>query len=530
MKKVLSVILIFILAFMAGCSNVNEVSVIDDNYRNYYEIFVRSFYDSDDNGIGDIKGVIAKLDYLKDNNYKTRNDLGIDGIWLMPIMPSPSYHKYDVIDYYSIDPQYGTMEDFEELIEGSTERGIKVIIDLVINHTSAKNPWFLGAKKSLAIEPCGNDVCIHAELCREHNKFVEFYNFSKEKKSGYHSKDMPAGWYYEGVFWDQMPDLNLDNAEVQREIEDIGKFWIDKGVSGFRLDAVTSFYTGNITKNVEFLKTFSDKMKSYEKDVYIVGEAWNDANTVSEYYKSGIDSLFNFPLADTTGKIVTSIRNKNGAQFSKTLEEWQGKIKKINSGAISASFISNHDMGRSAGFLARNLASEKMAASLYLMAPGNSFIYYGEEIGMIGSGKDENKRLPLLWSINDKKGITDAPPNANYAETLEAGVMEQEKDEDSLLQYYKKAIRIKNENPEIQRGLLTSIDFGNEAVCAYSLEYENSKVYVIHNLSEVQVEIKLKDEEYSKIKIKGELTASGGELVLKQGSLTMPSMSTAILK
>jgi alpha-amylase len=530
MKKFLLTIVVFTMSFMGGCSTKEKINITDDNYRNYYEIFVRSFYDSDGNGIGDIKGVIEKLDYLKDNDYKAMKDLGIDGIWLMPIMPSPTYHKYDVMDYYSIDPQYGTMEDFEQLISKSKERGIKVIIDLVLNHTSAKHPWFVSARKSLAIEPCGKDVCIHTELCRQHNKYVNFYNFSQERKSGYHSKDMPEGWYYEGVFWDQMPDLNLDNPEVLKELEAIGKFWIDKGVAGFRLDAVTSFYSGNTTKNVEFLKSFNKKMTALKEDVYIVGEAWSDSNTISEYYESGVDSFFNFSNADTTGKIVASVRSRNGAQFVKNLETWQAKLKGINPKAIDAPFISNHDMGRSAGFLARNLANEKMAASLYLMAPGNSFIYYGEEIGMLGSGKDENKRLPFLWSTADKKGITDAPPGADYSVALEAGVMEQERDEASLLHFYKKAIRIKNENPEIQRGVLTSIDFGNAAVGAYSLEYNNSKVYVIHNLSQEAVELKLTSEEYSKLKLKGTLTAADGAPVLKGGSLTMPKMSTVILK
>jgi glycosidase len=530
MKKVLLLMLISSMFIIGGCSSRKDVQVMNDNYRNYYEIFVRSFYDSDSNGIGDIKGVIEKLDYLKDKEYKTNKDLGVDGIWLMPIMPSPTYHKYDITDYYSIDPEYGTMEDFQELIKKAHERGIKVIIDLVVNHSSSKHPWFLSAKKSLEIEPCGKEVCTYPELCREHNKYVKYYNFSKEKKSGYQSKEMPAGWYYECVFSDNMPDLNLDNLEVVKEIEDIGKFWIDKGVDGYRLDAVTSYYTGNTTKNVAFLSTFNEKMKSYKKDIYMVGEAWTEANTLSEYYKSGIDSFFNFPYADATGKLVTTIRNRDGAAFSKSLEAWQNKIREIDQKAIDAPFISNHDMGRSAGFLAKNLASKKMGASLYLMAPGNSFIYYGEEIGMLGSGKDENKRLPLLWSTTDKKGMTNAPPNANYTAAIETGVMEQQEDKNSLLQFYKQAIKIKNENPEIQRGVLTSIDVGDHTICAYSLQYENSKVYVIHNLSEKEVNVKLSSKDYGKLKLIGELITNGEKLNLKDNNLKMPSMSTAILK
>jgi alpha-amylase len=532
MKKLpLAVIILttVLIVFLAGCSKKDEIKTIDDNYRNYYEIFVRSFYDSNGDGIGDIRGMTEKLDYLKDNSNRS-NSLGIDGIWLMPIMPSPTYHKYDVTDYYSIDSQYGTMEDFEDFISACEERGIKVIIDLVLNHSSAQHPWFLSAKQSIGIEPCGEEVCTHKQLCREHNKHINFYNFSREKRAGYHSVGMPSGWYYEGVFWDQMPDLNLDNEEVIKELEAIGKFWIDKGVSGFRLDAVTSFYTGNTSKSVGFLKDFIAKMKEYKEDVYIVGEVWADANTTAQFYESGIDSLFNFPFADSTGRIVTTVRNKNGAAFSKAVEAWQQRIRDINPRAIDAPFLSNHDMGRSGGFLARDLALQKMAASLYLMLPGNSFIYYGEELGMLGSGIDENKRLPFVWSVTDTTGITNAPSNANYTETIEAGVMEQEKDENSLLQFYKRAIRIKNENPEIQRGIVTSIDLDEEVICAYSLEYENSMVYIIHNLSEEAVELNLFGEEYSKLKLRGALTAEGGKISFKRGVLLMPARSTAVLR
>ncbi|MEG2018150.1 MAG: alpha-amylase family glycosyl hydrolase, partial [Clostridium sp.] len=251
MKRTVLALLIVTVSMLSGCSKKAEVKENDDKYKNYYEIFVGSFYDSDEDGIGDINGIIEKLDYLNDGDNKSDKDLGINGIWLMPVMPSPTYHKYDVTDYLGIDPQYGTMEDFEKLIKECNKRGVDLIIDLVLNHTSAQNPWFISAKKSLTVEPCGKDVCAYSEPCREHNKYVKYYNFSEEKLSGYHSVGMPTGWYYEGVFWDQMPDLNLDNEEVWNEIENISKFWLDKGVAGFRLDAVTSYYTGNVSKNVD---------------------------------------------------------------------------------------------------------------------------------------------------------------------------------------------------------------------------------------------------------------------------------------
>jgi len=235
---------------------------------------------------------------------------------------------------------------------------------------------------------------------------------------------------------------------------------------------------------VEFLNWFNTSMKNYKEDIYMVGEAWTNGTSIEEYYESGIDSFFNFPYSQTQGKIISAVRSRNGAKFAEDLEQWQEQIKVSNEDAIDAVFLSNHDNGRSAGYLGRKLENEKMAASLYLMMPGNSFIYYGEEIGMIGSGIDENKRMPFLWSTKSKTGMTFSPPNATQSENIDAGVLEQEQDEASLLQFYKKAIMLKNQNPEIARGSIKLIEVGDEKLCAYSSEYEGSKVYIIHNLSD----------------------------------------------
>ncbi|HHX12636.1 MAG TPA: alpha-amylase, partial [Clostridiales bacterium] len=199
-----------------------ELNIIDDNYRNYYEIFVYSFNDSDGDGIGDIQGLISKLDYINDGDPTTDTDLGFDGIWLMPIMPSTTYHKYDVTDYYSIDPQYGSLDDFKELIEECHKRGINLIIDLVFNHTSAKHPWFKEAVSYLEGLEEGQ------EPNPKEGPYVEYYNFDKDKKgaAGYH-KTGRSDCYYEGIFWDQMPDLALDNENVRGEIEKIAKYWLD---------------------------------------------------------------------------------------------------------------------------------------------------------------------------------------------------------------------------------------------------------------------------------------------------------------
>ena len=194
----------------------------DDNYRTFYEIFVYSFCDSDGDGIGDLKGVISKLDYLE--------QLGINGIWFMPIHPSQSYHKYDVRDYYEIDPQYGTMADFEALMAECRKRDIHVITDLVLNHTGNDHIWFTTACEYLKDLPAG------AEPSAEECKYVDYYSFAREPGNGWHAIE-GSEWYYEGMFSPHMPDLRLENENVRSDIRDIMQFWFDKGGSGFRLEA-----------------------------------------------------------------------------------------------------------------------------------------------------------------------------------------------------------------------------------------------------------------------------------------------------
>ena len=209
----------------------------DDNYRTFYEVFVYSFCDSDGDGIGDFNGLTSKLDYLQ--------DLGIQGIWLMPIHPSVTYHKYDVMDYYEIDPQYGTMEDFDNFMAECEKRDIHVIIDLVLNHTGSEHAWFKTAVEYLqglnGAEPNAADC-----------PYLDYYYFSKEQSSGYCQVE-GTDWYYEGKFNYDMPDVNLDCEAVWTEIEDIMSFWFDKGVAGCRLDAAKEFVSGNVTKNMEIL-------------------------------------------------------------------------------------------------------------------------------------------------------------------------------------------------------------------------------------------------------------------------------------
>ncbi|HEX3075772.1 MAG TPA: alpha-amylase family glycosyl hydrolase [Lachnospiraceae bacterium] len=513
-----------------------DLNIIDDLYRTYYEVFLYSYYDSNGDGIGDINGLISKLDYLNDGDNSTDTDLGITGIWLMPIMPSTTYHKYDVIDYYGIDPQYGTIDDFKKLIAECDRRGIKVIIDLVLNHTSTQCEWFQSAIKSLAVEPCGKEVCTVDGLCREHNKYCGYYNFEPSiPTSGTYYPTGTGEWYYEAMFWDQMPDLNLANKDLRADLENVMSYWLDLGVGGFRLDAAKEFYSGNPEKNIEVLKWINDYVKGIDKNNYLVAEVWDSFGTMANYYSSGIDSLFNFPFSQENGKIVTTLNydgeKNSGSAFGRAMVTVQDKFRSLNENAIDASFFTNHDTARASGYFSYNEDKIKMAAGMNLMMAGNSFIYYGEELGMTGSGKDENKRAPMYWSATNPTGMTVGPPSMDTVEH-EFGSLEDQVDNPlSIYNYYKRAVRLRNENPEIARGTTAIIESVKDVdICAITRTYNDSKVILLYNISEEAKEVTLIKSELGYEGIRGYLSVNGEAVTIKDETVTLPPYSIAVLK
>lgn len=449
---------------------IKDIEIVDDKYRNYYEIFVRSFNDTNGDGIGDLKGVTAKLDYIK--------EMGYNGIWLMPITKGNSYHGYDVVDYYDVEPNYGTLADYDELIAKAHEKGIKVIIDLVLNHSSDQNPWFKSAIKYIQDngQPGG--------------QYGDYYNYADQPYAGY-SGIQNSFYYYEARFPGGMPDLNLDSQNVRNEIKNIMKFWLDRGSDGFRLDAVTYYYTDHEDKNIEFLSWLNTEAKKINPNAYIVGEAWiNDNMSIKEYYKSGIDSFFIFPLATGEGMInqcLNMISQKNG----KTLGEHLNTLKRVYGTYVMAPFLANHDTSRVANF---GVTAEKtcMEYGLLSLMTGNTFTYYGDEIGMLGAKKDnrdEPIRLPILWSEKDKDGYcTYSPGNASPTDrTYSFGsVASQKADNNSILNYYKYANYIRNKNPEIARGETVVLQEGYTSeslnICVFQRLYGGKKITIVVNL------------------------------------------------
>ena len=428
----------------------------DEFCRTTYEVFVYSFCDSDGDGIGDLPGLISKLDYINDGDPAGGEDLGMTGLWLMPVFPSNSYHKYDATDFVGIDPSYGTLEDMDALLAACHERGMTVILDLAVNHTSTAHPWFQEAAGYLRSLPPGRDAV------KEECPYVWYYQFAREQYDGY--VPLPdSEWYYEARFWSEMPDLNLTTGEVRQELKNVIDFWLDRGVDGFRLDAVTSYYTDNPEASIEFTRWLTRTAKEKNPSAYIVGEAWADQNTYAQFYRSGIDSLFDFAFAGRDGIIARTV---NGAEdlryFAEAMAQEEGLYASLNPSYVNAPFYSNHDMDRGAEYymdsgtgsdMYGNAAKNKIAEALNLLMPGNAFIYYGEELGMKGAGMDENRRAPMHWSDDPQAAGMCAGPAGMDEIRMEHGSLEKQAgDPNSIFNYVREAVRIRENLPAIARG------------------------------------------------------------------------------
>lgn len=492
----------------------------DDAYRTTYEIFVREFYDSDGDGTGDLKGVEEQLPYIHE-------EMGFDEIWLMPVCPSPSYHGYDVTDYEDINPDYGTMEDFQSLLSACHEKNVRVLLDLVVNHTSSEHPWFLEAAEYL--KGLGEDAEPDESVC----PYVGYYNFTREAADGY--AQLPGtSWYYEARFTDSMPDLNLDNEAVRDEIRDIMQFWLDLGVDGFRLDATTSYYTDSSEDTIAFLQFLNDTAKEIHPDAYLVGEAWTDQGTYAEYYKSGIDSFFDFAFSGSEGSIAKLARSRMSAKtFGESLEKEEALYAGYNENYINAPFYTNHDMARSAGYFTGDAEPcVKLAGALNLLMQGNAFVYYGEELGMTGSGKDENKRAPMYWSAEESaEGMCTPPENMDTFEMKFPSYEEQKDDPTSIVNYFKTAVHIRDAFPALKKGdTVVNGTLSDDDILAFTRSYEGEEsVLVVLNAGEEEKTVELTGDAAAYTNLRAVLLTDENEVTEDGSALTLPPKAIAVL-
>ncbi len=489
-----------------------------DHYRTTYEIFVYSFCDSNRDGIGDLNGIRSKLDYIQ--------DLGFDAVWLTPVQPSDTYHKYDVKDYCAIDPQFGTMADYEALLNDCHKRGMEVYMDLPVNHTASGHSWFQNAAAYYCSLPAGSTP--DTAVC----PYADYYLFSNQPQDGYAQLN-GTGWYYEARFWSEMPDLNLSSQAVRNEIRDIVSFWLTKGVDGFRLDAVTSYYTGNTQSNVEFMRWFTDTCRAVRPDCYIVGEAWTDRQSIADLYRSGIDSLFDFPFSGNEGIICPVLNGTRRAdEFVQEMIWTQETFSAVNPGYIDAPFYTNHDMGRSAGYYWENTAEKvKMAYAMSLLMSGNSFVYYGEELGMTGSGKDENKRAPMYWDYDrSAAGMCTGPYGMDAAEMPFPPLSQQQNDPSSIYQWFREVIRVRKSFPVIARGSTAAAGWiSNDAVAAF-IRYADGEdpVLIVMNLRGESRDADLSGLNED-LNLSAVLITNEEQIVYENRVLHLPAYSIAVL-
>lgn len=458
--KFIYIINIFNLSVFA--QNKNQIAMQNTWPKGItYEIFVMAFADSNGDKIGDINGMTSKLDYL--------SDLGIEAIWLMPISPSPTYHKYDIIDYYGIDPQYGTMADFKKFVAQAHQKNIKVIIDVVVNHTSSQHPWFLSAKSD------------------KNSPYRDYYvwsadtNLIKKEPNAWHKVPNQKERYY-GIFWGEMPDLNYDNPKVREEVKKIGRFWLlEVGVDGFRLDAARHIYPDDEQeKSHAWWVEFRKAMQEVKKDVYLVGEVTMSDSLVAPYFK-GLHANFNFDLAEN---ILKAVKNGRDTAIVKKLVKSYQLFSKESPNFIDATFLSNHDQNRYASELKADVEKIKLAVSILFTLPGSPYLYYGEEIGMLGVKPDEQIREPFLWTPNqnDKMNTAWRMPINSTADSVKALSM-QIADPNSIFHHYKKWINTRRTSEALTLGTLEEVKNSNKNILVFNRLYNGEKLMVIHNLS-----------------------------------------------
>ena len=448
---------------------------VQDNARVFYEIFVGSFADSDGDGIGDLRGIINRFDYLNDGDPNSGKSLGIEGIWLSPIFSSPSYHKYDVTDYYTIDPKFGTQQDLDDLIALCHSRGVKLILDLVINHTARSCSWF------------GEFTKAHRQNDAS-NPYYDFYTYYKK------GEQAPAGRafaplsgtdiYYECNFYDGMPELNFDNPAVREEILKLSRYYLDRGLDGFRFDAAKYVYFGDHKRSVEYWTEYLTTLRSEYPGLYTVAEVWDGDGVTDLYYPA--TNCFNFTVAQVSGLMAETAKQGNAGKMAQYVEKYLQKIQGTNPDAMFVPFLSNHDMDRIVGALTVESGNMQMAANLYVLGPGSPFLYYGEELGMRGSrgaaNTDANRRLAMVWG--DEDTVKD-PEGTTYGrdKQIQKGAKQQMEDPNSLYNYYKKLIMIRKANPAIARGEYKAVAVNGSKVGGFTATLDGDTVLVLHNPS-----------------------------------------------
>lgn len=437
-----------------------------------YEIFVRSFQDSDGDGIGDLRGLTQRLDYINDGNPATTHDLGARCVWLMPIAESPGYHGYDVSDYYRVEPDYGTNEDFRAFVRAAHQRGIRVLLDLVINHMSSEHAFFQAALRDTA------------------SPYRAYFRFAarpgplnKWGGNNWHKSPVRDEYYY-GFFWQGMPDLNYERPEALAEMKRVASYWLtEMEVDGFRLDAVKYLVEDGATADDvpathQVLRDFAAHVRTVKPDAWTVGEVFDSTGALLAYYPDQLDTYFAFEVADS---ILAAVTHGNARGLLPPALRLQQQVPAQR----WSPFLRNHDQPRTRTVLRGDMERAGVAAALMLTMPGLPFVYYGEELGMMGDKPDELIRTPMPWdTTGPHAGFTPGTPWQRLGpDSLVANVAAQTGVASSLLSRHRRLIQLRDATPALARGVLIPLETTHPSVAAYLRRDGDEVILVLANVS-----------------------------------------------
>jgi len=512
MKKGFVVLILACILIQQVCAQPSNPSMKTAMARSYfphcahYEIFMRSFSDANGDGIGDLKGITAKWDYL--------HLLGVESIWLTPVFPSPSYHKYDVTNYYDIDKDYGTLELFPMFVKDAHKQGFKIIMDLPLNHCSVKHPWFMEAVKNPKSE--------------YRNYFLWTENPPAQDKDHWHlpkdDKGVTVGKeYYYGYFGPEMPDWNYDNPKVVDEAKKIVSFWLKTGnVDGFRMDAAQHIFPEH-AKNVAFWKAIRNTCDSINPNTFIVAEVGNTSEVIAPYLTS-VNACFDFDLSN---EILTLLKNEDASSLNHRVEKIQANYLSQNKKFDDAIFLTNHDQNRLMTELKGNVEKAKLAAAILFTLPGDPFIYYGEEIGMLGQKPDEHIREPMLFSAAASDKMRPKWINATYStDKTVTPVDAQLLDSKSLLVRYKELLQMRKGVRALMVGNFESSALNSKQLLAYYRIYNNQQCLVLHNVSATKKSITVTDKEKAFSTV---VYQTAKEITFEGDKINLPPYSSVIL-
>jgi glycosidase len=481
----------------------------------FYQIWPRSFYDSDADGHGDFNGMTQKLPYLQ--------DLGVNALWLTPMFEAPSYHGYDFTEFYQVENDYGSMAEFEAFIKAADDKGMKVILDLVINHISSNHEWFQRSAKQQA--PYADYFIWRDDMPKAGSGWGHAWSNNDQPDAVWHWNETRQQYYY-GAFGASQPDLNLRHPDVVAEMEKMAKFWLDKGVAGFRLDAVRFAMEGgadaqaDTDETIAYWQHFNQYVKSVDPEAYLVGEAWADIPVAAKYFGEGkgLDQGFDFEVGykilgllklDASGEAqfgtMQSNQKINAVDANVLKQNLQQRIDSTAPLDFFAPFLTNHDQERVAYQLTEHDDKAKLAAAMLFSSPGTPYIYYGEEIGLTqgGTGHDVYKRAPMQWNNSNQAGFTQAQTSwveqaelfgDNYTQwwpeylaqqinAADRNVKAQQVQSDSLWRLYQHLIALKKQHPEL--GIKGSYELTqhNNGLVEITRELNGSKSMFILNLT-----------------------------------------------